>query len=77
MSADVSLPQLGFSVAEVTLAEWLVSDGDRVEQGMPILTMESDKSAQEVESPASGIIRLLGETGETYAVGTVVARIED
>jgi len=76
MSTDVNLPQLGFSVTEITLAEWLVADGDRVEQGTPILAIESDKSTQEVEAPAAGIIRLLGEAGETYAVGTSVARID-
>jgi len=77
MSTDVKLPQLGFSVTEVTLAEWLVADGDHVQQGKPILTMESDKSAQEVEAPASGTISLLGEAGQVYSVGTLVARIED
>lgn len=73
--ADVNLPQLGFSVAEVTLAEWLVKDGDWVGQGAPILTIESDKSAQEVDAPASGTIQILGQAGQIYPVGTLVARI--
>ena len=37
--------------------------------------IESDKSAEEIESPASGILKILVQTGETYQVGTVIAEI--
>lgn len=75
MAVDVTIPKIGFSMNEGILAEWLVEDGAHVTEGQLIYALESDKSANEVESPASGIIELIGDVGDTYEVGTVIARI--
>lgn len=75
MAIPVTLPKIGFSMNEGVLAEWLVEDGATVSEGQPIYSLESDKSTNEVESPASGTIRILGQIGETYEVGTVLAEI--
>jgi pyruvate/2-oxoglutarate dehydrogenase complex dihydrolipoamide acyltransferase (E2) component len=69
------LPKLGFSMEEGTVTEWLASDGDVVPEGQPFYLLELDKSAQEVESPASGTLRILSETGVMLAVGTVLGEI--
>ena len=76
MGVPVLLPKIGFSMNEGILSEWLVEDGAQVSEGQPIYALESDKSTNEVESPASGTIRLLGEVGETYEVGAVLAEID-
>lgn len=76
MATPVTLPKIGFSMNEGVLAEWLVEDGATVTEGQPIYSLESDKSTNEVESPASGTIRILGQIGETYEVGTVLAEID-
>lgn len=76
MAIPVTLPKIGFSMNEGVLAEWLVEDGATVSEGQPIYSLESDKSTNEVESPASGTIRILGQIGETYEVGTVLAEID-
>jgi len=76
MSVEVLLPKIGFSMNEGTLSEWLVKDGARVEEGQPIFSIESDKSVQEIESPASGAIKIIAEAGEVYEVGTVLAQIQ-
>jgi len=75
MSTDVLLPKIGFSMNEGTLAEWLVADGGQAIEGQPLYSLESDKSTQEVDAPASGTLKILAELGETYEVGTVLARI--
>jgi pyruvate/2-oxoglutarate dehydrogenase complex dihydrolipoamide acyltransferase (E2) component len=75
VAIPVTLPKIGFSMNEGVLAEWLVEDGATVSEGQPIYSLESDKSTNEVESPASGTIRILGQIGETYEVGTVLAEI--
>jgi pyruvate/2-oxoglutarate dehydrogenase complex dihydrolipoamide acyltransferase (E2) component len=75
VATPVTLPKIGFSMNEGVLAEWLVEDGATVSEGQPIYSLESDKSTNEVESPASGTIRILGQIGETYEVGTVLAEI--
>lgn len=76
MAVDLTLPKLGFSMTEGILAEWVVSDGDQVIEGQFIYALESDKSIQEVESPAAGTIRITGAAGETYQVGDVLGTIE-
>jgi pyruvate/2-oxoglutarate dehydrogenase complex dihydrolipoamide acyltransferase (E2) component len=76
MATEVLLPKLGFSMNEGVLAEWLVEDGATVVEGQMLFALESDKSTNEVESPASGVLKILKESGETYEVGTVLATIE-
>lgn len=76
MSTEILLPKLGFSMEEGQLNEWLVADGASVKEGEPLYSIESDKSVNEVEAPASGTLKILIETGETYPVGTVLGIIE-
>lgn len=76
MATEVLLPKLGFSMNEGQLAEWLVPDGGQAVEGQPLFALESEKSTQEVESPASGTLRIIKPIGETYEVGTVLAVIE-
>lgn len=78
MSTDILLPKIGFSMNEGVLARWLVADGARVTAGQPLYELESDKSVQEVEAPASGKLRIVvSATGETHPVGTVLGQILD
>ena len=76
MATDIILPKIGFSMTEGVLAEWLVSDGATVTEGQPIFSLESDKSTNEVEAPAAGVIKITGVPGETYEVGAVIGTIE-
>lgn len=76
MATEVLLPKLGFSMNEGVLAEWLVPDGGQAVEGEPLFALESDKSTNEVESPASGTLKILKEPGESYEVGTVLGIIE-
>ena len=76
MATDILLPKLGFSMNEGQIAEWLAADGDTVKEGQPLYALEADKSTNEVEAPASGVLRIIGQVGETYDVGTVLGKIE-
>jgi pyruvate/2-oxoglutarate dehydrogenase complex dihydrolipoamide acyltransferase (E2) component len=76
MATDIILPKIGFSMTEGVLAEWLVADGATVTEGQPIFSLESDKSTNEVESPAAGVIKITGVPGETYEVGAIIGTIE-
>jgi pyruvate/2-oxoglutarate dehydrogenase complex dihydrolipoamide acyltransferase (E2) component len=76
MAFEILLPKIGFSMTEGVLAEWLVEDGGQATEGQPLYALESDKSTQEVESPASGTLKIVAQTGETYEVGTLLGVIE-
>lgn len=75
MTFQVTVPKIGFSMNEGILSEWLVEDGAQVTEGQPLYALESDKSTNEVESPATGTLKIIGEIGETYEVGVVIAEI--
>ncbi len=76
MATDVLLPKIGFSMNEGQLVGWLVEEGGRAVEGQPLYELESEKSTQEVESPATGTLRIKAAIGETYEVGTLLAVIE-
>jgi pyruvate/2-oxoglutarate dehydrogenase complex dihydrolipoamide acyltransferase (E2) component len=75
MATDILLPKLGFAMEEGTLTEWLIADGGEVSEGQPLFLLESDKSSNEVEAPASGTLHIIAEVGETYPVGYVLGEI--
>ena len=75
MAVDIILPKLGFSMNEGNLAEWLVPDGEEVVEGQPLYALESEKSVQEIDAPASGKLTILKQVNETYPVGTVLGTI--
>lgn len=62
-------------MTEGTLTEWLVADGTAVKEGQPIYALESDKSVQEIEAPASGTLKIVAKIGEIYQVGQLLAEI--
>lgn len=75
MATQVLLPKIGFSMNEATLSEWMVADGADVAEGQPLYALESDKSVQEIESPASGRLKIIATIGIVYEVGAVLAEI--
>ncbi len=76
MATEIILPKIGFSMNEGQLAEWMAKDGDLVTEGQPLFALESDKSTNEVESPATGTLRIIAQVGETYEVGTILGTID-
>ncbi len=75
MTTQVLMPKLGFSMNEGTISEWLIDDGATVTEGQALYALESDKSVQEIEAPASGMLKILAQVGEVYEVGAVLAEI--
>ncbi|MEC2311079.1 dihydrolipoamide acetyltransferase family protein [Bacillus velezensis] len=74
---QMAMPQLGESVTEGTISKWLVSPGDQVNKYDPIAEVMTDKVNAEVPSSFTGTIReLVGEEGQTLAVGEIICKIE-
>jgi 2-oxoglutarate dehydrogenase E2 component (dihydrolipoamide succinyltransferase) len=75
--AEVTMPQMGVSVAEGTVVEWRKRPGDTIEADEIVVEISTDKVETEVPSPASGrLAEILVEVGATVDVGTVLATIE-
>ncbi len=78
MSIEILLPRLGWTMEEGTLVEWIKHDGDAIQPGDVLYTVESDKSLNEVESFDAGILRIPASSpapGSKVPVGTVLAYI--
>jgi 2-oxoglutarate dehydrogenase dihydrolipoamide succinyltransferase (E2 component) len=74
---EVTMPQMGVSVAEGTIVAWRKQPGDWVEADEPVCDVTTDKVDVEIPSPSSGRLeRILVEPGETVAVGTPLAEID-
>lgn len=76
MATEIRIPKIGMSATEMTLTEWMFGDGEHVSTGDILYTVETDKTATEIEAQASGTLRVIGVEGETYAVGTLIGTIE-
>ncbi len=76
MAIEIIVPAPGESVSEVTIANWLVKEGDWVEMDAPIAEFESDKATFEVNAEKAGVVeKLIGNIGDTIAINTVIAVI--
>src|SRR5918994_2665381 len=74
---EVTMPQMGVSIAEGTVVEWKKQPGDTVEADEPLLEISTDKAESELPAPAAGrLAEVIVEAGKTVDVGTVLARIE-
>ena len=72
------MPELGESVTEGTITQWLKSVGDEVEVDEPLLEVSTDKVDTEIPSPVAGtLVEVLAEEDDTVDVGSVIARIGD
>jgi 2-oxoglutarate decarboxylase len=73
---DVAVPEMGESVSEGTVLEWLVKVGDTVERDQGLVEISTDKVDAELPSPVAGtVVEILAKPDDVVATGTVVCRI--
>jgi pyruvate dehydrogenase E2 component (dihydrolipoamide acetyltransferase) len=76
--ANVTMPQLGETVADGTVTKWFKKVGDTVTKGEPLFEVSTDKVDTEIPAPANGVLTaILVDEGVTVDVGTVLAVIGD
>ena len=78
MAYEVTMPRLGWTMEEGIFGEWLKQDGDDVQPGDLLFTVEGDKATQEVEVFEGGILRLppnAPASGDVIPVGALLAYI--
>ncbi len=73
MATKIIMPDLGESVIEGTVVQWLKSEGDTVHAGDALLEVDTDKVTTEIESPVDGILlQITVPQDATIEVGTLV-----
>ncbi len=74
MAETITMPKLGFDMAEGTLVRWVKKEGEAVNKGDVLAEIETDKATVEVESSASGVVRkLLVDEGAVVPISTPIA----
>ncbi len=77
MKFEFRFPDIGEGIAEGTLTKWLVSKGDRVDEGQSLVEVETDKVTTEIPAAKSGLVSdLKFEEGDTINVGDVFIVID-
>jgi 2-oxoisovalerate dehydrogenase E2 component (dihydrolipoyl transacylase) len=78
MATTITMPQLGETVTEGTVAQWLKKPGDVIEKYEAFVEVSTDKVNAEVPSPVSGTLReIIAQAGETVPTGAPIAIIDE
>src|SRR5687768_4805382 len=77
MAIELKVPEVGESITEVEIGDWLKRKGETVEKDEPVVTLESEKATVELPAPTAGTVtEILKKKGDTAKVGEVIAYIE-
>ena len=78
MTIEIRVPQLPESVADASIAAWVVKVGDSITEDQNLLELETDKVVLEVPAPASGVlIEIKAEVGATVLAGDLIGIIDE
>ncbi len=78
MAINITVPELGESVLEATVHQWLKKEGEAVKAGDVLVELETDKVNLEVGAKASGVLtRIAAAEGQDVKVGEVLGTIDD
>lgn len=74
---EVLMPNLGESVTEASVVQWLVQPGDTVKRYSPLMEVVSDKVTTEIPSDFDGVVKeLLVDLDKDYPIGTALLTLE-
>ena len=77
MSIELKIPNVGESIREVQIGQWLKQEGDRVAHDETIVELETDKASMELPAPIDGVIsKIVKHDGDSVAVGDVIAYLD-
>jgi len=77
VSIEIKIPAVGESVTSGVLSTWHKNDGDAVQPGDVLFTLETDKVSSEITAETAGTLRTTVAAGEEVKIGQVVATIEE
>ncbi len=78
MSVEIKVPEMGESIIEATVANWLKQEGDPVAAGEPVVELETDKVNLDVAAQQNGILeRIMHPAGDNVSVGDVLAVVAE
>src|ERR1017187_10551739 len=77
MLVEVKIPEVGESIVEVQIGQWLKSEGEAVRKDESLAVIDSEKTTFDLPAPEGGkLSRILHQAGDTVKVGTTIAQID-
>lgn len=74
---EIRIPKLGMDTTDCDIKAWMVTVGDAVTPGSPLLEVETEKATVVIEAEVAGIVReITAPAGQSVPVGAVVGLIE-
>jgi 2-oxoglutarate dehydrogenase E2 component (dihydrolipoamide succinyltransferase) len=78
MPIEIKVPNLGESIVEATVADWLKHEGDQVKVGEPVVVLETDKVDLEVGAEHDGVLsRIVHPKGDDVKIGDILAILDE
>lgn len=78
MAVELRVPEVGESITEVLIGDWMKSEGDRAAREEIVVMIETDKVTVELPAPVSGVVtKILAPKGATAKVGDVIGYMEE
>src|SRR5437870_489476 len=78
MSIELKVPNVGESIQEVQIGQWLKHEGDAVREDESVVELETDKASLDVSAPAAGVIsKITKRDGERVSVGEVIGYLDE
>jgi pyruvate/2-oxoglutarate dehydrogenase complex dihydrolipoamide acyltransferase (E2) component len=75
---EVRLPNLGAQMVDAEITEWVVEEGERVEERQVLCVLETEKSSYDLEAEHNGILHIIIEASEDKVpVGELIAVIAE
>jgi pyruvate/2-oxoglutarate dehydrogenase complex dihydrolipoamide acyltransferase (E2) component len=76
MLHEIKVPETGFGIAEATIVKWFKSSGEKVQEGEPIVSVETEKVNVDIPAPGSGILtEIRCRVGDVVPTGDVLGII--
>ncbi|MDG2222918.1 MAG: 2-oxoglutarate dehydrogenase complex dihydrolipoyllysine-residue succinyltransferase [Rubripirellula sp.] len=73
---QVEVPNVGESISEVQIGQWLKAKGDWVDSGEDLVEIETEKASVQIPAPTNGYVESIDKESEEFAnVGDVIASI--
>ena len=72
----IRIPRVSVAVSEAELIEFLVENGQHVDEGTPLYVIATEKAEQEIEAGASGTVQWTGQVGAIYDIGGQIGIIK-
>ena len=78
MPHEIQIPDVGESIQEVQIGQWLKSEGDWVDKDETVVEVETDKASVDLAAPISGVLsKIIKKDGEGADIGEVVGLVEE